>query len=496
MTVQILTSENAVTSGSRTLYEQVAGNVAELIDRGTLRPGERVPSVRSYSRQQNVSIATVTQAYRLLEDRGVIEARPQSGYYVRWRRVAAPPEPAKTNPAVSAVEVKVSDLILEVIKASRNPELVRLGSTLAAPEIFPTAELNRITAAIGRREPLAANSFDPPPGNYALRLQAARRSIEAGCALAPDDIITTAGGTEALNLCLRAVAKAGDVIAVESPTFFGILHIINSLGMKVCEIPTFPRDGVCLDELSQRLKCCRIKACVFTLNFSNPLGSCMPDEKKQQLVRLLASHGIPLIEDDIYGNLGFGAVRPRAAKSYDKEGLVMLCDSFTKTLAPGYRVGYVVPGRFKSQVEFLKYVHTSATASLPQMAIAEFLRNGGYDHHLRKMRRFHATEMARLTDAVVRHFPEGTRITRPDGGLSLWIQLPEGTDSMKLYRSALEARISIAPGPLFSAKHQYRNFVRLSCGNPWSERIDGAVRKLGQLIAAQENPSRKGNQRN
>jgi DNA-binding transcriptional MocR family regulator len=489
MKLQILSAPPISTENNGdTLYEQVAHRLAGMIEHGTLRPGERVPSVRRCREQQNVSIATVMQAYRLLESRGLIEARPQSGYYVRWRRWSNPPEPAKTQPQPKAVEVKVSELALEVVKSAGNPAMVRLGATLGAPEIFPTGELNRTMAALGRRDPVAANSFDPPPGNRALRVQAARRLLEAGCTLTPDEIITTAGATEGLNLCLRAVAKAGDVIAVETPTFFGILHIIKSLGMRVCEIPTYPREGICLDELSKRLKCCRIKACIFTLNFSNPLGSCMPDEKKKELVRLLTGHEIPLIEDDIYGNLAFGPTRPKVAKACDEDGWVMLCDSFTKTLAPGYRIGYVAPGRFKAEVEFLKYVHTGATASLTQMAVAEFLQNGGYDHHLRKLRRFYATQTAHMIEAVSHYFPAGTRVTRPSGGVCLWVEMPSQVDSLQVYQDAQAGGISIAPGPIFSAKQQYRNFIRLNCGNPWSDRIEGAVRKLGEIIAGQERP--------
>jgi DNA-binding transcriptional MocR family regulator len=464
------------------LYKRVALRISELIEHGTLRAGERVPSVRRCSRQQSVSIATVMQAYRLLESRGIIEARPQSGYYVRSQRWSPPPEPAMSRPAPRAVEVRVSDLIMQVVKAGRDPNLVRLGATLPSAELFPIRELNRTMASAARRAPVASHSYDPPPGNRSLRVQVARRAMEAGCTLSPDDIITTVGATEALNLCLRAVAKPGDVIAIESPTFFGVLQIIESLGMRVCEIPTDPREGICLDELEERLKCCRIKACVFSLNFSNPLGSCMPDAKKQRLVEMLARREIPLIEDDIYGNLTFEAARPKVAKAYDEDGWVMLCDSFTKTLAPGYRVGWVAPGRFRAKVEFLKFVNTSATASLPQMAIADFLQNGGYDHHLRKIRRFYAAQMQRMTEAVCRYFPRGAKVTRPNGGMCLWIELPERVNTLGVYEQAMAAKISIAPGPIFSAKQKYQNFVRLNCGNAWSEAIENAVRTLGEII--------------
>jgi len=465
-----------------TLYKQVALRISELIEHGTLRPGERVPSVRRCSEQQSVSIATVMQAYRLLEDRGVIEGRPQSGYYVRAQRRAPPPEPGMSKPTARPVEVRVSELVMQIVKAGRDPNLVRLGATLPSPELFPLKELHRAMSSVGRRLPLAANSYDPPPGNLALRTQVARRAMEAGCTLAPDDIITTIGVTEALNLCLRAVAKPGDVIAIESPAFFGVLQIIESLGMRVCEIPTFPREGICLDELAQRIKCCRIKACVFTLNYSNPLGCCMPDAKKQLLVKMLAKRKIPLIEDDLYGNLAFGSPRPKAAKAFDEDGWVMLCDSFTKTLSPGYRVGWVAPGRFKEQIEFLKFVTTAASPSLPQMAIAEFLQNGGFDHHLRRIRRFYAEQMQCMSAAVSRYFPPGTKATRPEGGMCLWVELPPQVDALTVYHQAMAARISTAPGPIFSAKQKFHNFIRLNFGNPWTEKIESAVRDLGRIV--------------
>ncbi len=470
-----------------TLYKQLALRISELIEHGTLRAGERVPSVRKCSQQQNVSVATVMQAYRLLEDRGVIEARPQSGYYVRARRWSPPPEPEKSRPALRPVNVQVSDLILQVVKAGRDPKLVRLGATLPSPELFPIKALSRTMASVARRMPLAAHAYEVPPGNRALRVQVARRAMEAGCTLAPDDIITTVGATEAINLCLRAVARPGDVIAIESPTFFNILQIIESLGMRVCEIPTYPRHGICLNELEERLNCCRIKACVFMLNYSNPLGSCMPDEKKKKLVEILASRQIPLIEDDIYGNLTFGATRPKAAKAFDKEGWVMLCDSFTKTLSPGSRVGWVAPGRFKARVEFLKFVNTSATASLPQMAIAEFLQNGGYDHHLRKIRRQYAAQMQQMSEAITRHFPAGTKLTRPSGGMCLWVELPPHVKALALYHQAMASGISIAPGPIFSAKQKYERFIRINCGNPWSDTIENAIHRLGAMAGSSGN---------
>ncbi len=483
MATQSLASHIATQPDSQDkLYKRVALRISELIEHGTLRPGERIPSVRKLSEREEVSIATVMQAYRVLESRGLIEARPQSGYYVRAKLWSPPPEPGKSQPARSATRVSVNELVMEVLKATHAPALVGFGAAMPSPQLLPTRQLHRTMASVARRHSLLCNSCDIPPGNLNLRTQIARRAMESGCTLSPDEIVITCGCQEALNLCLRAVARPGDAIAIESPTYYGILQIIEALGMKACEIPTFPRDGVCLDELVKRLNCCRIKACVFSLNYSNPLGSCMPDGKKERLVKILADRDVPLIEDDLYGNLSHSPHRPKTAKAFDKHGLVLLCDSFSKTLAPGSRVGWTAPGRFKTQVEHLKFISSIGTAMLPQMAIAEFLANGGYDHHLRRLRRFYAEQVPRISQAITRYFPEGTKVTRPAGGYVLWVELPPRVNSLDLFQRALAEKISIAPGPIFSPTKKFRNFIRLSCGAPWSEAMDQALLKLGQLI--------------
>jgi DNA-binding transcriptional MocR family regulator len=290
---------------------------------------------------------------------------------------------------------------------------------------------------------------------------------------------------EALNLCLRAVAKPGDIIAIESPTFYGTLQSVESLGMKALEIPTEPKDGIILEALSAAIRRNPIKACLLVPNFNNPLGSCMPDENKKQLVDLLGRRKIPLIEDDIYGDLCFGPTRPKVAKAYDKKGLVLLCSSFSKTLAPGYRVGWTAPGRFKAQVESLKFMSSMATVTLPQVAIADFLRSGGYDRYLRRLTRILGVQVQRMSNAIGRYFPKGTKVTRPQGGYVLWIELPRAVDSFALHRKALHEKISIAPGLIFSAKQKYRNFIRLSYAQAWSDKVERAMMTLGQMIMEQ-----------
>ncbi|HEX8297457.1 MAG TPA: PLP-dependent aminotransferase family protein [Chthoniobacteraceae bacterium] len=467
---------------SAPLYERVAAQVGKLIDSGTLRPGDRIPSVRRSSRQHGVSVTTAVQAYLELENRGLIEARPKSGFYVRPRLHHALAEPGRSRPALAAHAVGKAELMARIFEAASRPNVVPLGAGVPSEALLPTAKLNRLLASAARNHGVAGINYDMPPGCEPLRRQLARRSLDWGCHLAPEDFIGTCGGTEALLLSLRAVTKPGDIVAVESPSYFGTIQAIESLGLKALEIPTDPRDGLDTDALGAALRRQRVAACVATPNFHNPLGCLMPDDRKRELVELLARREIPLIEDDVYGDTHFEGERPRTLKSFDAKGLVLLCGSFSKTLAPGYRVGWCVPGRFFERVKVLKLTTTMATATLPQLAIAEFLQHGGYDHHLRAIRRTYAEQVQRVSHALAETFPANIKLTRPRGGMFLWIELPRKVDALELFEQALREDISIGPGPLFSAKQQFRNFVRVSCGHPWSAKLERGIGVLGSLV--------------
>jgi DNA-binding transcriptional MocR family regulator len=465
----------------RHLYEQLADDLTALIAKGTLRAGDRMPSVRLLSKQRTVSVSTVVQAYQLLESRGFVETRPQSGHYVRTARPAPGPEPRPPRCSGQATRVTVSDLVARVYGASREPGMVLFGAAHMDPALLPTDNLNRRLASVARAAGLAGNTYDMPPGYLPLRRQIARRAIECGVNAAADELVTTFGTMEALHLCLRAVTEPGDTIVVESPTYYGMLQLIESMGIRALEVPVHPGTGIDLDVLGTLLHQHRVKACLLMTNFSNPSGAIMPDEAKRELVAMLARREIPLIEDDMYGDLQHEGARPRPAKAFDQHGLVMLCASFSKTLAPGYRVGFAMPGRFRDRVERLKFAQTVGTAMLPQMAIADFLENGGYERHLRKLRRALADQVAKTRDAIAACFPQGTRISRPTGGYVLWVEMPPGKSALDLHARALQEKISIAPGPIFSAKQRFSNCFRLSAGFPWSERIERSIRVLGQI---------------
>jgi DNA-binding transcriptional MocR family regulator len=464
-----------------TLYESLAGELARLVQVGTLRPGDRLPSVRRMSQQKNLSLTTVLQAYQVLEDQGVIEARPQSGYYVRPAVAQALPAPEVPASLPDPEHVQVDELVMRVVRDAMRPGLVQFGAALPAPELLPTARINRILARIARDNVAAAQSVGLPEGMLELRTQVARRTMESGCALEADDFVITCGCAEAIHLALQATCRPGDLVAVESPTYFGILQALEAQGLRALEIPTHALNGMSIDALSFALENHPIRAVVAITNFSNPLGCCMPEENKRALVELLARYQVPLIEDDIYGELSFSGHRPGVAKVYDQNGLVLLCSSFTKDISPSFRVGWIAPGRYLARVEQLKMATNIATSVLPQLAIATFLESGGYDRHLRTIRRAYAQKVAQMAQAVLHYFPAGTRVTSPAGGFVIWVQLPNEIDSLVLYQRALAAGITLAPGYIFSATPKYRSFIRLNAAymNFAGER---ALARLGDMV--------------
>jgi DNA-binding transcriptional MocR family regulator len=464
-------------------YQDIVRTLSGLIERGVLRPGDRMPSLRDTCKKSGSSLGTIMHAYARLEDFGLIEARPRSGYYVRARPSRPAAEPAMSSPPTVSTEVNVAGLVFEVLEAIKRPEIVPLGSAFPSPEHFPTEKLNKAAADAARRLPVWSSVRDLPPGNVELRRLIALRYAEAGVDVTPEDIVITCGAMEAINLSLNAVAKPGDIIAIESPTFYSTLLSIERMGMKVVEIATSPREGIDLDSLQKALESLDVAACLVMPNFQNPLGSLMPDEKKRELVAILTKSGTPLIEDDVYAELYFGKTKPRPAKCFDEAGLVLHCGSFSKCLAPGSRTGWVAPGRFKSEVERLKFISTISTSSLPQAALAEYLKHGGYERHLRGFRQRLAESLAAMTEAVTMHFPAGCRLTQPQGGYMLWVEMPNSIDALRLHELALAEGISIAPGPLFSVKRKHRNCVRLNYGHFDVKSTLDAVRTLGRLSA-------------
>lgn len=462
------------------LYQRIAHQLAEDIRQGVYRPGERVPSVRKMSMQLNVSHATVLQAYANLEDQGMIRARPQSGFYVHHTPALTAP-----TPDIAQVErptlVTRSSIINQVLSESRRDGLIPLGAAVPHVDYLPARALHQQLAKVTRFQSQRAFSYMFSPGYEPLRRQVAIRMRDAGVVVGPEEVVITHGCVDALQMSLRVLTKPGDLIAAESPSYYGLLQLADLLGLKVIEIPCDPDTGLSLEALQLAASQWPIKALVLTARLSNPLGGSIPDARQKQLLKMAANFDIQIVEDDIYGELLFDVGSIRALKSNDTEGRVIYCSSFSKTISPGVRIGWIIPGRFQEEIQRLQTFSTHSACSVTQMAVSAYLENGGYDRHLRYIRHEYRKNISAVQLAVQRYFPEGTQMTRPTGGFILWVSLPARVNTKELHVQALERGISIAPGLIFSNTEQFNHCVRLNCGLPWSAEAERALKTLGEL---------------
>ena len=464
------------------LYEEVAERIKNQIASGVLKAGEKLPSIRKLSKDLNISLSTVMQSYIMLEGLGLVESKPQSGYYVRYRQGKTLPEIELQNPHAVTSKYTGFQLASKVHELAKIPKIISLGSGLPELDILPAKSINRIIKKISRDYESVGISYEFPPGLFDLRREIAKQSIEWGCEFSPEEIIITSGAIEAITLALKILTKPGDTVITESPTYYVIFQLIENLGLKVLEIPTHPRDGINIECLYEALKEHKVSACLLYPTINNPLGSVMPKKSREELYELIAKKNIPMIEANVYGELCFNNSRPQPVKALDKKGIILYVSSFSKTVAPGYRVGWINPGRYFEKIKHFKFTNTLATASLPQIAMSEFLKSGGYERTLKNLRRVYSSRISVLSGYVSEYFPNGTKIAKPQGGFYLWIELPKRIDSIKLLELALKENISIAPGPIFSTKKEYLNYIRLSCACPWiSSAIEEAIRKLGNL---------------
>lgn len=469
------------------LYERLAEHYRRIIGAGTLAPGDRMPSVRAFMSHHGVSLSTAVQTFRRLEEAGLLSARPRAGYFVRRpvTRLATVREPGMASLPDEARYVGLHERVSRVIeRASACPGALNLGGATAVAGLYPTTRLQSLAMRLLRRRPTLLTEASADSGAPEFRQAVARRALSAGVVVSPDEVIVTMGGVEAVNLALRAVAQPGDTIAIESPAFFGLLQILESLGLRALEIPTSPTTGLSLEALDMALSAYgNVKAVVVVPHLQNPLGSIMSDERKAALVSICAKHGVVIIEDEPYREL-VEAAAARPIKAWDREGNVIYCPSLNKVLAPGLRLGWMAAGKWASRIKMLKFTQSRHNEILPQLVAAEFLASGGFDRHLFQFRERLRAQREATADAIARYFPEGTRLSPPEGGLLLWVALPEGVRSERLFEAALAMGIRIAPGAIFSNAGQFDSFIRISCPRPFDREMDDALRRLGALAGS------------
>lgn len=473
-------ADNAISATFSPHYRRIAHALRQTLASGALRPGDRLISARKLAEREQVSLPTALEALRCLESEGLIVARPRSGYFVRQQAGGGAVRAARSS--TRPVPVTMSALARSLF-GSADARLIPLGAALPDPAWLPSANLQRALQAAGRRLDARGQTYSMPPGRAELRGQIAARAAQWGAGFGPDDLVVTAGATQAVRLALRAVCRPGDTVAIERPAYFGSLLLLEDLGLKALEIATDPREGLQLEPLAEALARHRPAAVLASPTVQNPLGASMPLERKRALVALLDRAGVPLIEDDVYGDLVGDAQRPPACKAFDHSGNVLYCSSVSKTLAPGWRIGWIAPGRFHTQVLQARLAGDWAGAPLLEAAVGELLASGDYDRHLRRLKARVQEGVQAVTARVEACFPAHTRVSMPQAGFLLWVELPPSVDALAVHRRALELGIGVSPGPLFSPQSDLAHHLRLNCANEPTPRLLGAVGRIGELCS-------------
>ena len=463
-------------------YQKLANNLQENIEKGIFSNGTKLPSVRNLSKNNNLSVSTVLQAFYELEKRGLIVAKEKSGYYVNFqfdkniltKTVSYKPKARLINK---------TSLINSIINSLNTKDFVSISSSLLPADLIPSAEIARLMKRAINENTDYLNAYCTPPGLYDLRYEIYKKYTSLGLNISPDDIVITNGCIEAISFSLQTVAKAGDIIAIESPTYYGLLQLIESLGMYALELPTDPITGIDMEQFEKISEMIKIKACILIPNFNNPLGSLMPDANKKALIEITNKKGIPVIESDVYSDLHFDDYRPKSLKFYDNENLVFTCSSLSKSVSAGLRIGWVINGRYNPEIEKLKFIHTISSPTINQLTAALYLKDSNYERQLKILRKNLKIKKAELISILVKNLPEDEiKISNPQGGFLLWLQLPKEIDSFELYQEALKVNLAIIPGIICSPSQKYKNFIRLSAGFTDRYEMEQRIKILAKLI--------------
>ena len=463
------------------LYLELAQRIEQGITSGDFQAGEKLPSLRKLHQRTGRSLTTVYQAYMELERRGLVTSHPRSGFIVNPDTTLFNLPEARVKETYPAL-VSQTTLLSSIVSSLSDPSILPLGCAYTSMDMMPQKHLARILRKVLSRDPGGLVSYENTMGNTELRKHLALWLSERVGRISSEDILMTSGGTEAISICLRAIAEKGDTILIESPAYPGVLQIMEDMGLFALEIPTDPVYGIDLSMVKKIVKKERIKGCFLTPTVHNPMGFVMPERNMEELVSLFSSIDIPVIEDDTYGELTFGGKRPGTLKYYDKKGLVIYISSFSKIVGGGLRTGYVVPGRYMEQVKKIKLGSSLTSTTITQKILAEFIMQGGLDRHLCKLTNFCRRNLDLSMKAVRRYFPEEVRVSSPAGGFLLWLEMPGHVDSMDVFQTAWKEGISIFPGRAFSVTGLYDNCFRLNCGNSWNERIEKGFMILGEIV--------------
>jgi len=472
-------------SPSHPLYLQIAEALTRRLDSGEWPTGTRLPPVRQLALKYGVNNLTALHAYRWLEEQRRVVARARSGFFAAAPVFPLSGEQTEVLPSPSTW-VHIDDRVANLLSLSSSALNVQLHMADADQSLYPATELARRLQHKLQRDPALLGAYLPLQAEKQLKAEMLKLSASYQLSLNPDQILMTNGSTEAIQLALRCLTKPGDVVAVETPVYFGLLQSLESLRLKVLEIPCTPQHGISLEALEFAMRHGPAISCLVVVpNFQNPTGALMPEENKKRLLGLAREHHFPIIEDDVFGDLYYGEERPVPLKAWDRDGSVIYCSSFTKSFAPALRLGWSSGGKYHKQLERLKVSNSYVTSALIQATMGDCLSSGLYARQVERMRLHLSQQSGKLRDSILASFPHGTTVTEPQGGMLLWVECPEGVNSLALLEQALAHSISFAPGPVFSAEARFSRCLRMNVGHPWTDKMANAIQQLGRMASAQ-----------
>ncbi|MCG7534288.1 PLP-dependent aminotransferase family protein [Pseudoalteromonas sp. OOF1S-7] len=432
-------------------YKALAKQFINAIEAGEYQCGQPLPSLRQLSALNQVSMTTALSCYRYLESLGYIHADPKRGFFPCY------------NP-VSTQATEHTKFNAEIRTLPKNPPL-RLRSGFATAQLDATLiDTQQLRASVART--LRGNhtlfNYGDPLGEQTLRQALTTHLKTQGFVLHERELIVTQGCLDAVKTALEVTTKEGEVVAVPSPCYAGLLDTLSVMGRQVMEIPCH-QDGIDLAQLEQAMAGQKIAACMLSANFQNPTGHCLSVQQKQELAQMAKRYQIPVIEDDVYRELSHNRTMPFPVKHFDEDGWVIWCSSISKTLAPGLRLGWCAPGRFYQHYSDLIRVRSLGCNRPLQLALADYIGRGHYTRYLKKLNQTLALQCNQYIQTLTQRLPANIQINRPRGGLVLWFELP-GVDIKRLQTQLQAEQIYILCGDAFSTTGLYQQYVRLNFG--------------------------------
>ena len=466
-------------------YQQVIAYIQKRIEAGTLKPNDKLPSVRALSDLTGFSMVTVHHAYSLLESDGVITARPRAGFFVSSgttsiNSFAEQPAPAYDT---QSAPIPAESLNFKVMASWHNKDLECFGAVYPSGDIFPRRKINQTLRQVLLRDPEKAPEIEAPEGDPLLREIIAKRAAQRGIIVRPRDVLVTGGGLQGLDLCVGALTKPGDTVLVETPSFFPHLDALRRHHLLALEIYSHPKTGIDPDQFRYLLEKNDVAACLLMPVNHYPTGTTYSDEAMKTLVALASARKIPIIENDMFGGLSYSTEFTSSLKSFDTEGYVVQFSSLPGLAPAGFGISWITSERFHNVLLGQKFFTNLFAGDGPlHRAAAEFIANGQYDRPLRGVRNSLANRMQRGCAMLSALLPKDCAISRPTGGFVCWIRGPQGFDAITASRRALLLNISLAPGPMFSPAGSFRNFLSLNFSFDWTAERIGKLEKVAALM--------------